>query len=298
MGLKFDESVVPKVNEETCVGCGLCVETCPDHVLVLKDDRPRATEGEFLGCIACGHCMMVCPTGSIGIAGRGMTVDDGVQLPPPQQRATAEGLEALLTWRRSVRKFKEQPVERELLDRVVAMTSTAPMGIPPHEVGMVVFHGREKVRAFVDDACASFGRMARFFNPVVLTVMRPFVGKTQHRVMRDFVKPLLEALVRMREAGTDALAYDAPAAMLMHHTPWADPADCHVAATYAMLAAESLGLGTCMIGTTVALTHDKAVKAKYGIAAEDKVGLMVVMGYPAVKFQRGVRRRLASVRFA
>ena len=69
------------------------------------------------------------------------------------------------------------------------------------------------------------------------------------------------------------------------------------AMTYAMLAAESLGLGSCMLGTTVALSHDKAFKKKYGIAPQNKIGLALVIGHPAVTFHRGVKRRLASVTF-
>jgi nitroreductase len=75
-------------------------------------------------------------------------------------------------------------------------------------------------------------------------------------------------------------------------------ADCHIAATYAMLAAESLGLGSCMLGTTEALGRVKSFKSKYGIPPKNKIGLGLALGYSAETFQRGVRRRLASVAFA
>ena len=75
-----------------------------------------------------------------------------------------------------------------------------------------------------------------------------------------------------------------------------DPADCAIVATYAMLAAESLGLGSCMLGTAAALTQDKPLKAKYGIPPENKVGVALILGYPAVEFRHAVRRRLASVK--
>jgi nitroreductase len=116
--------------------------------------------------------------------------------------------------------------------------------------------------------------------------------------MRDFVRPLLKTLVAERSKGVDCFAYDAPVAFLFHHGPMADPADCSIAATYAMLAAETFGLGSCMLGTTVGLTHAKPFKTKYGIPPKNKVGLALVLGYPAEKFKKGVRRRLASVKFA
>jgi ferredoxin len=298
MGFDLREKGVPTIDESSCTGCGQCVKACPDGVLALHEGKSKAGPGEFAGCIACGHCVCVCPTGSIVVAGRGMTVDDGFELPPAFQRATTDQLDALLTARRSIRRFEKREIDRSLIDRILEMTATAPMGIPPSDVGVVVFHGAERVQAFAADACDAFRRMAWFFSPVMLTVMRPVLGKENYMAMRDFVKPLLRTLVKKRSEGVDWLAYDAPAALLFHHGPMADAADCTIAATYAMLAAESLGLGSCMLGTTVGLNNSKPFKAKYGIPLKNKIGLALVLGYPATKFRNGVRRRLASVKFA
>jgi len=298
MGLNFDEQGVATVDRDTCVGCGQCVEICPSKVLELDDGAARRTDGIFMGCIACGHCMMVCPTESISVSGRELRPEDRRELRPAGDRATAEQFEALIAARRSVRKFEDREVERELVERIVEMTSTAPMGIPPHEVGVLVFHGREKVRALSEYACQSFGKMARFFNPLVLTVMRPFVGRAGHAVLRDFVRPLLKLLSESRSEGIDVFAYDAPVAMVFYHSELGDTADATIAATYAMLAAESLGLGSCLLGTVSALDHDKKFKAKYGLPAKSKIGLGLILGYPNVEFQRGVKRRLAAVEYA
>ena len=62
-------------------------------------------------------------------------------------------------------------------------------------------------------------------------------------------------LAEKRDKGEDWFTYHAPAAFLFHYGPMSGQADCHIAATYAMLAAESLGLGSCMLGTTEALNH-------------------------------------------
>jgi formate hydrogenlyase subunit 6/NADH:ubiquinone oxidoreductase subunit I len=298
VGFDLRKKGTPEVNEGTCIGCGQCVKACADEVLTFEAAKVKAGPGLFLGCIACGHCVAVCPTGSISVRGRGMRADDGFELPAASQRATAEQLGALLTARRSIRRFEKREVDRSIIDRILQMTSTAPMGIPPSDVGVVVFHGAERVQTFAADACDAFGRMGWFFSTPMLTVMRPLLGKDNYLAMRDFIKPLLKMLVDERSKGVDYLAYDAPAALLFHHGPMADPADCSIAATYAMLAAESFGLGSCMLGTTVGLTHAKPFKAKYGIPPKNKIGLALVFGYPAEKFHKGVRRRLASVRFA
>ncbi len=297
MGFDLREKGVPTVDQSICTDCGLCVQACADGVLTLESGKVRVGKGVFVGCIACGHCVAACPTGSITVAGRGMMRDDAFELPPALPRATADQLDALLAARRSIRRFAVREVDRATIDRILAMTSTAPMGIPPSDVGVLVFHGADRVQAFAADACDAFRRMAWFFSPVMLAIMRPFLGKENYLAMRDFVKPLLRTLAEKRRKGVDWFTYDAPAALLFHHGPMADPADCHIAATYAMLAAESLGLGSCMLGTTVALNNARAFKTKCGVPLKNKIGLALVLGYPAEKFRSGVRRRLASVKF-
>ena len=298
MSMDFTEKGMPAVNRETCTGCGLCVDTCPEMVMELDEGKARAGKGEFLGCIACGQCVAVCPTESIAVSGRGMTADDRIDLPAHEQFATAEQLEALLVSRRSVRRFKDEEIDRATIDKILEMTATAPMGIPPSDVGVIVFHGRDRVKAMSDDAHASFARMARAFNPVAMTFMRLFVGREQHRLMREFVKPLLETLIEAHNKGLDGFTYNAPAAMIFHGPDSGELADCTIAATYAMLAAESLGLGSCMLGTTATFNHDKTLKAKYGFPADHKVGLGLILGHPTIKFHSAVRRRLGSVSFA
>jgi nitroreductase/NAD-dependent dihydropyrimidine dehydrogenase PreA subunit len=297
MGYSLHEHGVPVVDDSTCTGCGQCVAICPDQVLALDGGRPRPGKGLLLGCIACGHCMAVCPTQSITVSGRGARSDDRLELPPPDRRATAEQFAALAAARRSIRRFTPQAVPREVLDQIVETAATAPMGLPPSEVGVVVFPTAEFVQVFAEEACKSFSAAAAFLNPLVLALMRPFVGKVQYEGFRDFIRPLMKMLPEMRRGGRDLFTYDAPAAMLFHYGPASDPFDCAIVATYATLAAESHGLGSCMLGTSVALNQNRQVKEKYGIPRENKVSVALVLGYPAVGFQAGVRRRLATVKY-
>ena len=191
------EKGVPTVNRATCTACGLCVKICPDGVLVIENGKPKAGAGWFTGCIACGHCIAACPTGSIAVSGRGMAPNDAFELPPASQRATADQLDALLSARRSIRRFAKREVDRATLDRILAMTSTAPMGIPPSDVGVVAFQGTDRVQAFAADACDAFGRLAWFFSPLMLAVMRPFLGKENYLAMRAAVLELGKYPIRL-----------------------------------------------------------------------------------------------------
>ncbi len=72
MGYDLKEKAVPRVNEGTCAGCGLCVQICGDRVLLVADGKAHPSGGTLMGCIGCGQCAAICPTGSITVTGRGM----------------------------------------------------------------------------------------------------------------------------------------------------------------------------------------------------------------------------------
>jgi nitroreductase len=95
------------------------------------------------------------------------------------------------------------------------------------------------------------------------------------------------------------LNYDAPLAIYFYGSPYVDPADPIVAATTAMYAAESLGLGACMLGAIHPLIRyggkAKKFRTKYGIKYPSREGVFVIFGYPAVKYRKGLKRTFASV---
>jgi Fe-S-cluster-containing hydrogenase component 2 len=297
MGFSFHDQGRPTVNDALCIGCGQCVSICPDEVLALENKKARPGAGIFLGCIACGHCVAVCPVGAIAVAGRGMTPDDRRPLPDPADRASADQLDALFLARRSMRRFQAREVPRDALDRVLAATATAPMGIPPSDVHVLVFAGREQVRAFTAQAIEAFRRLDKMLHSWIFALLKLRMSKTERESMRDFIAPLLKMLVEKYDAGEDLFTYQAPAALLFQHGPHSDETEIAIAATYATLAAESLGLGSCMIGSSTAFNHDKTFKQRYGIPADRKIGLTLILGHPAATFHAAVRRRLGSVSF-
>jgi nitroreductase len=114
----------------------------------------------------------------------------------------------------------------------------------------------------------------------------------------SFIMPLGRELVAGRRAGKDLVLYDAPAALMFHVSPYADGADAFIACTYAMLAAESLGLGTCMIGCVAPMVaRSKPLLKKYGLPDGHAPKIVLIMGYPSGTYRKAIRRRFNSVRY-
>lgn len=288
-----------RIHREKCTGCGLCVSVCKDFSLKIEDRKVRAADNPCFGCIGCGHCMAICPSDAIEIHGRTLSPDDLFDLPDKEKAASYDALLALLQRRRSIREFEDKPVGNDLIQKILDAAQTAPMGLPPSDVNVLVLSSKEKVRAFAEDFCAYLEGMKWFVSDWFLSLMRPFWGKTNDDLFRGFVKPLFRVYTENMRAGINLVNYDAPLAMYFYGSPYSDPADPIVAATYSMIAGETLGLGTCMLGAVHPLIQKgkraKQFREAHGIRYASQEGLFVIFGYPQVRYKKGVRRTFASI---
>ena len=54
-----------ELDQETCVGCGACVEVCPHRVLQMENKKAEIIDQG--GCMECGACAMNCPSGAVKV---------------------------------------------------------------------------------------------------------------------------------------------------------------------------------------------------------------------------------------
>lgn len=289
------------IDIEKCSGCGECVEVCKDFNLEIVDGKVQKSANSLFGCIACGHCAAICPNQAIWIEGRCLSFNDIFPLPEKSESAEYIALFTLLKRRRSIREFKDKPIDREIIEKIIAAAQTAPMGIPPSDVHLLVFDSKEKVNAFTHDYSLYLNNVRWMSSKWFLMVMRPFWGKAMDELMKSFFKPLFKIFAGGIHDKPNMITYDAPLAIYFYATPYADYADPIIAATYAMLAGESLGLGTCLLGAIHPFIQNgskaRQFRQKWGIKHASKGGIFVNFGYPDVHYKQGIKRSFGAVDF-
>lgn len=287
----------PTIDHEKCDLCGACVSVCMTG-LAIKDGKVVFDPASPVGCVGCGQCMAACPSGSITVKGRRMSEKSLLPMPSRDACATPDQLESLLLRRRSIRSFERKAVDKEMIDHIIRIASSAPMGIPPSDVCITVLEGKS-LKEFREDMMRYFKGMSRFMsNRLVMGLMRRFSKKVDYEQMRDFVLPLIKQYLSAWENKKDTFLYDCPALLVFHAGPYAQKEDPIIATTYAMIAAESVGLGSCINGMIAPfLSRNKKLKRRYGIPEENSVSIALMVGYPAVEYRRVLRRDFASVDF-
>jgi NAD-dependent dihydropyrimidine dehydrogenase PreA subunit len=65
-GLVYLKDVVTLgLDEERCIGCGMCLDVCPHAVLVKRNGKVAVAARD--ACMECGACASNCPTGAVSV---------------------------------------------------------------------------------------------------------------------------------------------------------------------------------------------------------------------------------------
>ncbi len=285
------------INQETCKKCGLCAKACSAKIITKVDGKYRVTPLPDWECFECGLCMAVCPTESIKVPS--LKYKDMPLI--PRAKMNFDSFFNMILPRRSIRSYKKDAVSKEILKSITDAAATAPMGMPPSEVEVVVFDRRSDIESLLENVAKGYeGFLSVMKNPIMRGIFRLIYGGTMYHTLKYHVVPAARIALDWRKRGRDCFSYDAPAMMLFHGSPLGESIveDCWIAATYASLAAHSLGLGTCFIGMIPPIIdRDKKLKRRLGIAEKNRVIACLLLGYPDIKFKRVIPRKLGGVRY-
>ena len=261
------------IDESRCKKDRICVMECPMQIITMKskDDFPEPAKGAEKFCINCGHCVAVCPTGAISLST--MNSDDCEDI-KADWNPGSEVIENFMKARRSVRKYRKDPVAKDKLQQLINMASYAPSGHNTRPVEWTVLGEREQVKEIAS---------------IVIDWMKntleknPDLGKMFH----------FDMITKAWDIDMDTVTHNAPAIIIAHGkkaNPMASQA-CTIAMSHLELAAPSLGLGCCWGGfVTWCAMEWKPLKEKLNLTDGDMLVGTMLTGYPLFKYYRVPRR--------
>ncbi len=292
---------VPIIDHERCTLCRRCVNVCPKRILVMEGDRIKTVEEE---CILCSHCYSVCRFDAIRFdpeALRAITMKSfpyNEKLIPPGSFKPGDFVNFARS-RRSVRKFKQKPLDDAVISDLFEFAVTAPSGSNCQTWEFLAVNGHEKVWGLALEIRKFFVRLNGLAkNPLVRYLSVPFIGTALVRYYNDHMESV-EMALKESEAGNDLLFHGAPALIIIHGKPeGSTPLEDAQFASYNMaLLAHAMGLGTCYIGYAVeSISRSSSIKARLGIPSGNRIHAVLAAGYPDVTFEKPALRKLYKAR--
>lgn len=284
------------IDEEACVGCGLCVKVCPSQTISMKDDKAVVTGDWSLNC---GHCAAICPVDAIKVT----SLDSGLAIfnsfdadhrwQPYGEYDTVQ-LVRLMASRRSCRNYRDEPVDRSLLEDLVKIGVTAPSGTNSQLWTFTILPDRASVIALAERVGAFYLRLNKLASKGWLRGLLKLVGQRDlDDYYRTYYESVEEGLAEWKARTRDRLFHGAQAAILVGAKPGGSlpKEDALLATQNILLAAHSMGLGTCLIGMGVeAMKRNRSIQKFLGIPDKEITYSIVALGHPDEEYQRPAGR--------
>jgi nitroreductase/Pyruvate/2-oxoacid:ferredoxin oxidoreductase delta subunit len=309
-------------ESEKCTHCKACYQTCPTSCIQWDEDKqePFVTglSGIELACIGCNNCEAICPGHCIRmrgeykvLKGRYTTPEErsGEMLPPCPFGASdlnrsfddiAKELtitEELIFKRRSIRLYKDKPVSKEDINRIIEAGRFAPSAGNGQPFKFIIVTDKETNRK-VDLESAK----------VLYLIKRLYSGKNRWRKFLVSILSVISAnkwdqrpIAAMEKVyqTNGLITFNAPVVIhvLKDKRGISHPdIDSSIAAQNMVLAAHAIGLGTCYIGFIAStIPYAPKIKKILGIEYPYELVTSICVGHPKLKYDNPVSRGRVAV---
>lgn len=272
------------IDTERCTKCGLCTKHCfLEYLKIGENGYPQADEENV--CSKCGQCVSICPEDAVSVAGLKTAELSG--------KIGAKAMSGFLRSKRSCRYYKEQPVEKSVMESLLQSAAMAPSTFNAQERAVVIVTNpevREKIRLAMAKQVRMLSPLLRFVNS---GLVRLFLGKEMKAYLFRTQIDVEMNLKHLNE-GRDALLHNAPAVVFFCGKKDMFGKD-HALTTmdYFIMQAEAEGLGTCLIG--YGMSDPKGMAKIIPVPKGYKVYGVITMGYPKYEYQRSpVREQIPT----
>jgi len=201
----------------------------------------------------------------------------------------------LIQSRRSCRNYLDKPIIADILDDLIKIGTSAPSGANSQMWTFSLLPDRRSVLALSEKVIVFFEKLRRLSESQWTRILLKYVGYTKPAWYHKYFHQTMERRIDLwKHEDKDLIFYGAPAAIIVgSKTAAACPAeDAFLATQNILLAAHSMGLGTCLVGYAIeAINREKKIRQFLHIPDDEKPYSVIAVGYPCEEYQRLARRK-------
>ena len=204
----------------------------------------------------------------------------------------------LLRTRRSVRAFKNRPVERQLIEEIIDAARFAPSAHNLQTTEYTVVQDKELLDEIVQATCRYYQKLvSQLHNPLIRSMFLLMMRK-QGRTIIDVLLPAFKRLIFEVRSGEGRVLRNAPTLILAHadERSFSMDINAHLALQNAALMAYARGLGSFWTGYLVgAFERDKPIRQLINLPENHKVYGGLAIGYPHFEFNKWPERKTPEI---
>lgn len=290
---------VINIDNTKCKQCKTCVEICPNLIFKIENDKLITKPERIHLCIECGQCMAVCSEKAILV--NGLTYEKNF-FDLPEKVDYSIPFSSLIESRRSIRNFKDKPISKEDLEKIVDAISFAPPSFPPIKTEIVVIHDKETIKKAIPLMVDWYEKILSFFkSPIKRYFIKREAGEVKFRTLNNHLMPIIKVKLPFMKNGTeDYITRGAQAIILFHADKLSEnhTEDIYIALGYGLLKAHSLGIGATAVSLiSVAVNKVDELRKTFQMPDNNEVVAAIILGYPKYHYKRAIKRELKSVKW-
>ncbi len=269
-----------KIDNINCKRCLKCISECPTKSLDFIANKTIQIEPSI--CLSCGHCISVCLYNAISW--------DEHQKQQPFSLIDFDSkntqLSDVFIKTRSIRKFKQSNIDKEIITKIISDTEMAPSGENFRRREYIVVNNKETIDQMEILLSNYYTKIARLVSPVVIRVISLY-SKPLAKELK-FVATIIKSIKNRKLENKRTIFKDAPCVIFILGPKKSMLAkdDCIAAQNYMRLSATMNGIGSCIIGFA---QESKGVLEKFLNVDQDKrIYAATIFGYQENNFLKRI----------
>ncbi len=292
-----------QIDEIKCTQCGMCIKLCDSQIIgVDSNGFPKLTNPS--NCKSCGHCVAACNNNAITHSAFSLEniSQNEFRTKNINKQEFGSNFFGFICSKHSCRHFQDKKIEKETISLILKAGAQAPTAKNRQWRYFLVIQNKEIIRKIELDLLKEMQKKQKFLKLANSKFSKKIISDP---LTIDFLQHLYNDnehnLKEFRENPDYSPIFHNAPCLIMNYA-WKDSGvtgdpfaqdHCTIAQTYIMLQAESLGLGSCIIG--YASTATEIIEKYIDIPKNHKIYGVFCLGYPKFEYPQIIKRNLPEV---